>query len=50
MKTKLVRKVCALLLSMCLLFSLLGQSVQAYGDNIRPGYITDDTGTYPAAS
>ena len=50
MKTKLVRKVCALLLIICLLFPLLGQSVQAYGDNIKPVYTTDDTGTYPTAS
>lgn len=50
MKTKLVRKVCALLLIIGLLFPLLGQSVQAYGDNIEPVYTTDDTGTYPAAS
>jgi len=50
MKTKLVRKVCALLLIIGLLFPLLGQSVQAYGDKIEPVYTTDDTGTYPAAS
>lgn len=50
MKTKLVRKVCALLLIIGLLFPLLGQSVQAYGDNIEPVYTTDDTGTYPTAS
>ncbi|WP_279074366.1 VWA domain-containing protein [Ligilactobacillus animalis] len=50
MKTKLVRKVCALLLIICLLFPLLGQSVQAYGDNIEPVYTIDDTGTYPTAS
>lgn len=50
MKTKLVRNVCALLLIICLLFPLLGQSVQAYGDNIKPVYTTDDTGTYPTAS
>lgn len=50
MKTKLVRNVCALLLIICLLLPLLGQSVQAYGDNIKPVYTTDDTGTYPTAS
>ncbi|MCI5942754.1 MAG: VWA domain-containing protein [Ligilactobacillus animalis] len=50
MKTKLVRKVCALLLIIGLLFPLLGQSVQAYGDDIEPVYTNDDTGTYPAAS
>lgn len=50
MKTKLVRKVCALLLIIGMLFPLLGQSVQAYGDNIEPRYTTDETGTYPAAS
>lgn len=50
MKTKLVRNVCVLLLIICLLFPLLGQSVQAYGDNIEPVYTTDDTGTYPTAS
>ena len=50
MKTKLVRNVCALLLIICLLCPLLGQSVQAYGDNIEPVYTIDDTGTYPTAS
>lgn len=39
-----------LLLIICLLLPLLGQSVQAYGDNIKPVYTTDDTGTYPTDS